>query len=202
MLNDEVKGKVIVALAKVLIVVGLLAGAGFYLYNAFTAAPRSKTREVIEVIRSEELSFLVTDRLITKVVAESNESNALLGKREGYLIATVRIYYGIDLKSLPEEAAQVTGGKVCITLPDPRELDFSVDLDSARFLCKRSGLIVLRDFLQDLNFQRELERQLHEAAQKMLRDEKLLPSRDDLLRRLNGWAPALSSRCNMKVVFR
>jgi hypothetical protein len=202
MLNEEVKARAIVALAKMLVVIGLLAGAGFYLYHVFMAPPTPKTREVIEVIRSEALSFLVTDRLVTKVVAESNENNALLGKREGYLIATVRVYYGVDLKSLPEDAVRVTDGNVCITLPNPRELDFSVDLDSARFLCKRSGLIVLRDFLQDLNFQHELERQLHEAAQETLRNEKLLPSRDDLLRRLNGWAPALSSRCNLKVVFR
>ena len=201
MLNDEVKGKIIVALAKVLIVIGLLAGAGFSLYNAFTTSPKPKTREVIEVIRSEALAFLVTDRLVTKVIAESNESNALLGKREGYLIATVRIYYGIDLKSLPEDAVQVTDGNVCITLPDPQELDFSVDLDSARFLCKRSGLVVLRDFLQDLNFQRELERQLHQAAQVMLRDEKLLPLREDLVRRLNAWAPALGEKLGLKVVF-
>jgi len=81
---------------------------------------------------------------------------------------------------------------VCITLPDPQELDFSVDLDSARFLRKRSGLVVLRDFLQDLNFQHELERQLHQAAQEMLRDEKLMPSREELVDRLNRIAPTLT----------
>jgi hypothetical protein len=157
---------------------------------------------VIEVIRSEELSFLVTDRLVTKVVAESKENNAFLGKREGYLICTVRVYYGIDLKSLPADAVQVRDGSILVTLPEPKELDFSADLDTARFLCKRSGLIVLRDFLQDLNFQRELEQQLHRAALEMLRDEKLLPRREDLVRRMNGWAPVLTSKCGVQVVFR
>ena len=202
MLNDEVKARATVALMKMLIVIGLLAGAGFYLYHAFMAPASPKTKEVIEVIRSEELAFLVTDRLVTKVVAESNENNALLGKREGYLIATVRIYYGVDLKSLPEDAVRVTDGNVCITLPEPKELDFSVDLDSARFLGKRSGLIVLRDFLQDLDLRRELERQLHEAAARMMSGEELMPKREDLLRRLNAWAPVLSGKLGLKVLFR
>jgi len=200
--QDEVKARLIVALVKFAVVLGVLAGIGYYIYHAVRTPPKPTTKELIEVIRSEELSFLVTDRLVTKAVVESKENNLFLGVREGYLIATVRIYFGIDLKSLPEDAVQVTDGIIYIMVPEPRELDFSVDLDSARFLSKRSGLVVLRDFLQDLNFQQELERQLHQAAQEMLRNEKLLPGREEIVKRLNGWAPALSSRCNMKVIFR
>jgi hypothetical protein len=202
MLNDEVKAKVIASLAKMALVLVFLGGLAAYVYHAFTAAPSAKIKEVIEVIQSEELSFLVMDRLVTKVVVESKENSALLGKREGYLIATVRLYYGIDLKSLSEDAVQVTDGTIYVTLPEPKELDFSVDLDSARFLSKRSGLIVLRDFLRDLNFQQELERQLRQAAEKMLNDEALLPKREDLVRRLNAWAPALSHRLGLKILFR
>jgi hypothetical protein len=202
MLNDEVKARVLASLVKMAVVIGLLAGAAAYLYHAFTAAPSAKIKEVIEVIRSEDLSFLVTDRLVTKVVVESKENSALLGKREGYLIATVRLYYGIDLKSLSEDAVQISDGTIYVTLPEPKELDFSVDLDSAKFLSKRSGLIVLRDFLRDLNFQQELERQLRQAAEKMLSDEALLPRREDLVRRLNAWAPALNDEIGLKVVFR
>jgi hypothetical protein len=137
------------------------------LYHACTATPKPKTKEVIEVIRSEDLSFPVMDRLVTKVVVESAEDNVLLGRREGYLIATVRQYYRIDLNSLSEDAVQKTDGTIYVTLREPKELDFSVDLDSARFLSKRSGLIVPRDFLGDLNFQQELEPQLHHPAQQM-----------------------------------
>jgi hypothetical protein len=121
---------------------------------------------------------------------------------EGYLIATVRLYYGIDLKSLAEDAVQIAGGTICVTLPDPKELDFSVDLDNAKFLSKRSGLIVLRDLLRNLNFRQELERQLRQAAEEMLGRARLLPKRRDLLLRLNAWAPALCSKCGVRVVFR
>jgi hypothetical protein len=202
MLNDEVKARVIASLAKMALVLVFLGGLAAYVYHACMETPKPKTKEVIEVIRSEDLSFLVTDRLVTKVLVESKENSALLGKREGYLIATVRLYYGINLKSLSEDAVQVTDGTIYVTLPEPKELDFSVDLDSARFLSKRSGLIVLRDFLRDLNFQQELERQLRRAADKMLSDEALLPKREDLVRRLNAWAPVLRERCGLKVVFR
>jgi hypothetical protein len=61
---------------------------------------------------------------------------------------------------------------------------------------------IQRDFLRDLNFQHELERQLHQAAQQMLRDEKLLPKCEDFVRRLNAWAPGFCSKCGVRVVFR
>jgi len=66
---------------------------------------------------------------------------------------------------------------------------------------KRSGLVVLRDFLQDLNFQQELERQLHRAVQEMLRDEKLVPSRKELVDRLNRMAPVLGTKLRLEVRF-
>jgi hypothetical protein len=43
---------------------------------------------------------------------------------------------------------------------------------------------------------------LMEAEEEMLHDDKLLPRREDLVRRLNAWAPALRGRCRLKVVFR
>jgi len=87
-------------------------------------------------------------------------------------------------------------------VPEPRELDFAVDLDSIRFLSKRSGWIVVRDFLQDLDFRQELQKRVHEVAMDMVRQEKLAPSRDDLVNRLNRVAPMLGGKTGTKVVFR
>ena len=73
-MQDEIKARLIVALVKFVVIMGLLAGAGYYIYHAIRTPPKPTTKEVIEVIRSEELSFLVTDRLVTKAVVMSTAS--------------------------------------------------------------------------------------------------------------------------------
>lgn len=54
----------------------------------------------LEVLRREPLRFLVTDRLAAQIVVESGTNSLVLGRREGYLIAKVSLYYGVDLGKL------------------------------------------------------------------------------------------------------
>lgn len=201
-MDEQVKSAVTVFLVKAALLLVVLGSVAFLGYRAFAAKPHPTVKETIEVLRTEDLAFLVTNRIVTKVVVESKENNFLLGGREGYLIVMVRVYYGIDLQQIAPEAVRLDNGVIIVTVPEPRELDFAVDLDSIRFLSKRSGWIVVRDFLQDLDFRQELQKRVHEVATEMIRLEKLSPSRDDLVNRLNRVAPVLSGKCGMRVVFR
>ncbi len=171
-------------------------------YHALATKPTVSTRAALEILKSAPILFLATDRITTSIVVESVESSLLLGKREGYLIARVTMYYGADLQKLGPDAIKISGDVITVTLPDPQELDFAVELNSMRFLSKRSGWIAIRDWVQTLDIQAELREQLHQAAQEALHKDGLIPSREDLVRRLNGFGGVLSKGSAVRFTFR
>ena len=71
-----------------------------------------------------------------------------------------------------------------------------------RFLSKRSGWIAIRDWVQNLDIQAELREQLHRAAQEALRKDGLIPTRENLVRRLNGLGGVLSKGPAVRFTFR
>ena len=156
----------------------------------------------LTALRNEELAFLVTDRVVTQVVVERREHSFLLGEGEGYIIGLVRFHYGVNLVSLSEEAIQRDGDSLLVTVPEPRELDFSVDLRTLRYITKRSGLLAIRDWVTGANTRRELREAFHEAAQGFVRKEGLAPTREALVHRLNRYAPVLKARLGVAVRFR
>ncbi len=166
------------------------------------SASRSVETQALEILRREPLRFLVTDRVAAQIVVGSGTNSLVLGRREGYLIAKVSLYYGVDLANLSRQSIVREGSRLVITVPDPGELDFAVDLDSLRYLSKRSGLQVAADWLLDRDQRAELRSQFREAARAYLRDQALLPGRDEIVRRLDGVAGAIGDRLGLEVVFR
>jgi hypothetical protein len=165
-------------------------------------ALRSVQTRALEILRREQLRFLVTDRVVAQVVVESDGNSPALGRREGYLIAKVALYFGVDFGKLPKENVVRDGMKVLVTVPEPEELDFSVDLDSMRYLTKRSGLQAATDWLLDRDQQAELRSQLKESARSYLREEGLLPTREDIVGRLNEFGGLVGGRLGVEVQFR
>lgn len=156
---------------------------------------RGIEKKTVELLKSEAMAFLVTDKVSTSVIVEIAESSPWLGIREGYLLARVRIYYGVvgwDGASIRRE-----GGKVVVIVPNPKLLDFSVDFEKSRFLSKRSGLVALSDLIQDKNLLAELYQRLQEETFKQVP----VPSRDDLVRRLNLYSPILGKHLGVEVIF-
>lgn len=86
--------------------------------------------------------------------------------------------------------------------PEPEELDFSVDIDSMRYLTKRSGLQVLTDWAMDRDQKAELRSQFKNATYAYMREEDLLPKRAQIVSRLNELAGLVSDRLDMQLVFR
>ncbi|MDX9982351.1 MAG: DUF4230 domain-containing protein [Lentisphaeria bacterium] len=183
----------------------LLVAAAVRFRTAGTAAPaipRSAEARALDILRREELRFLVTDRVAAQVVAEASENSPVLGRREGYLVARAAMHYGVDLAKLTEGDVAREGGAVVVTIPEPEELDFAVDLDSLRYLARRSGLQVAADWALARDQEAELRSILGRAARDHMRAEGLLPTREDIVARLNAAAEAIGRSLDARLVFR
>ena len=157
--------------------------------------------QTLTILRSEPLAFLVTDKVVAQVVVSSREVNLLLGQREGHLIATVRLYYGIDLTTLTRANLRRDQEMLVVTVPEPRELDFSVDVGSLRFIGKRNVTVAIADWLQGRDIEAELRARLKEEALAFMAAQQLIPARSTIVARLNTWAPALSTTLGVEVRF-
>lgn len=159
-------------------------------------------KRTVELLKSEAMAFLVTDRLVTSVLVEAREDNLILGRREGYLIARVKLFYGVDIASMTASAIKRRGNKLVIALPPPRLLDFSVDFDKSRYVSKRSGLAAIADSITDKNMLAGLYQKLQsEALLDLANDGQLLPTREAIVRRLNAYNRLLSSYLGVAVEF-
>lgn len=165
-------------------------------------ACHSLETRALDMLRREPLRFLVTDRVVAQVVVESRGNSLVLGRREGYLIAEVSLYFGVDLGKLSREDVARDGTRLVVAVPEPEELDFAVDLDSMRYLAKRSGLQVAADWLLDRDQEAELRSRFRAAARDYLRDERLLPTREEVVGRLNESGSVVSGRLGVDVLFR
>ena len=154
------------------------------------------------MLRSERLAFLVTDRLVSQLSVTEQTGNLLLGRRDGVVSAPLSIYYGIDVASMTPSNITREGGQVVVTLPEPRVLDLSVDLQAMTCYTRRSGLVIMADQLAGRDQQAELRTALWKRAHEVAADPKLLPPRDDLVRRLNQHADMFSKEIGVPIRFR
>ena len=158
----------------------------------------SRQSSALTVLQSMDLEFLATNKVASSIVVEQRSGNFLLGYREGYLVADCTLYFGIDLREAVEEPGIIPGGKSVIILPEPKALDFSVDMDSVRFLTRQSGLMLVADALQDNDAKAALLRQLQVEAIEYLQDREMLPDKATIVQRLNAIVP----RLGLEVEFR
>ena len=154
----------------------------------------------LTLLRSEELSFLVTDRLVSQIAVQISDSTPLLGQREGVLIATVRMYYGLDLRKL--DAASITRAgrdKLVVRLPDPEMLDFSVDPSSFQYITKRSGLNVIHDYVMNKDIEAELRIKLQPHAARFFAEQRMLPARAKIVQRLQHYFAPLEHELGVRI---
>ena len=166
-------------------------------------AGNSAEQATLSLLRSEELSFLVTDRLVSQIAVQISDSSPLLGQREGLLIATVRMYYGLDLRKL--HAASITReahDKLVVRLPDPEMLDFSVDPASFQYITKRSGLNVIHDYVMNQDIEAELRMKLQPYAARFFADQRMLPTRAKIVQRLQHYCAPLAHELGVQIELR
>lgn len=130
-----------------------------------------------------------------------SESNILLGQREGYLIGTARLYYGIDMKELTKDSIKLRDNQIVVLLPPAKELDFAVDLESLQFISKMSGTVALVDWLKGKDMYAELRAQFKPKAIEFMKQNGMIPDRQRILGRLNSMSTLLTEHIGLKFVF-
>jgi len=158
-------------------------------------------KQTLTLLQSETMAFLVTDRIASQIVVSVSESNILLGQREGYLIGTAKLYYGIDMKELIKDSIRLRDHQIVVTLPPAKELDFAVDLESLQFISKMSGTVALVDWLKGKDMYAELRAQFKPKAIEFMKQNGMIPDRQKILGRLNSMALVLTENLGLKVVF-
>ena len=184
--------------------IGIIVLAGVMLYER-TGSVLSWDKAVhttLSILQSDKMLFLVTDKITTQVIVEINENSLILGKREGVLVATVKMYYGVDLKKVTAENIALEGNVMVITLPQPEELDFVIDPASMRSIIKRSGLNVITDYAMNKNLEGELREKIKREAYAFLNRHDLMPTKRSVINQLRDFSGLITSETGMAVEFR
>jgi hypothetical protein len=155
----------------------------------------------LAILKSENLAFLVTDRKTSQIEVAIHDSSPLLGKREGHLIGPVTLYYGIDVQALDRACLTRAGNRMIVRLPEPRELDFTMNPGAFRYVTKRSGWDVVGDFVLNKNIETELRQQVHRQALIFFTEKKLIPTREKIVAQLNDLAAPFSKELGVPIEF-
>lgn len=159
------------------------------------------TTSVLQVLKSESLFFLATDRITTYIYTDIDENSLLLGNREGLLIMKVTYVYGLDLDKLTEDSLEQNNSSIIVHLPDVEMLDMSPDLSTVDIYTKTSGLVWLYDQIAGYDMQEDLLNQFDSVATEFAYSEDLLPERSEIVTRLNSFAPVLSEYAGKDILF-
>ena len=165
------------------------------------ASQSARVTHIADELSPEVFRLLVTDRKTSQIEVEINDSSPLLGRREGHLIGSVTLYYGIDVQALDSSCLSHVGNRLIVRLPEPRELDFAMDPGSFRYVTKRSGWNVVRDFVLNQNLETELRQQVHRQALTFFKEKQLIPTRAKIVNQLNNLAAAFSKEIGVPVEF-
>lgn len=164
-------------------------------------APAKTKRSVISILKSENISFLVTNKITTQIVVEREEVS-FLGNRKGVLIGNVTLYYGINLNELSVDSITIKTNEIIIRLPFPKPLDFSVDLSSIRFFKKETGLLKLKGFfVDDEKMREEIEDMFYKEALFFMKTQGMLPKNEDVLKSLEVIRELISLKTGLKTKF-
>lgn len=155
----------------------------------------------LEVLHSDQLSFLVTDRVVTQVVVTIDNTHWLTGVDKALLYTVVTIYYGVDLEKITQENISENNDTVWVTIPEPELLDISVDLEGIQIFESRSGLIRLIDVVKGENKVLSLLADFQLAARVLAEQQDLFPSREKMLIKLNSFAPLFSEKIGKTLIF-
>lgn len=165
------------------------------------AATRVDKNAAIELLANEEFAFLVTTKVQSLVYVDREDYSLLLGRREGFLIGKAILYHGVDLAKLDPDMVREDGDTIIIALPPPELLDIKVDTNSLRFQSKTSVLWHIADRMISDGMYSELLQELSGTAEKIARENDLLPSRAETMRRFDTLAPLLSAKIGREIRF-
>lgn len=139
----------------------------------------------LSVLHSEAMAFLVTRRTTTQVVVEHGESN-FFGDWQGVLWATVTWQWGVDLKKVGQKDLRREGNVVICRLPEPEMLNFAVEPGSIGFMSRSTAIPKAMTVFGSMDQRRLMEGRLRAHAMKFAEQNKLMPTRQEMVAQVNG----------------
>ena len=74
----------------------------FFLFYLLTKPKKPQVSSALEILHSDQLTFLVTEKIVTQVVVNIDNSHWLTGTDKALLYTVVTMYYGVDLEKISE----------------------------------------------------------------------------------------------------
>jgi len=199
----KIRTRTIIAVAAIAAVgafIGWRLGRGSQEGSFFSTRPVVNEKATLAILRSEAMSFLVTRRTTTQIIVEHEESN-WLGSWHGVLWATVSWRWGVDLGKLTEKNLRREGDTLVCRLGEPELLDFGVEPNSIHHMSKSTAVPKVINIFSD-GWQRVvLESRVQDYAMKFADDNKLRPSRNEIVRQLNDAAATLKTATGFELRF-
>jgi hypothetical protein len=170
---------------------------------------------ITSIIRETPLKLL-TNTTITMVICtfedlpesikESSSPRVrdfFLGKTEALFIAKVYYDYGIDLLDVNENNITVDDHYITITLPEPKLLRTSVDLESIQCYTKTTILRSLWDTATGREIIDELKKAFQQKAEDFAKETGLEPTKRNIIKNIESFASRIITiQTDRKVIFR
>ena len=139
------------------------------------------------LFREDHVRSLFSDRHVSQILLPAGEPG------DAYYAATVRIQYGVDIDKMTLERVN---GVLVAALPDPELLDLEIDWDTLRLIPEHDGPE------PDEAERAGLQQRFEDAAIEFMVRGELLPSRLEMVGRLNDFARLHVDYHRIRIVFR
>jgi hypothetical protein len=184
----------------------------------FNSEPRTyqiTNASITSIIRETPLKLL-TNTTVTMVVCtfedlpeSARESfsprfrDFLFGKTEAFFIAKVYYDFGIDLLEISENNVSIGDEFITITLPEPKLLRNSVDLESIRGYTKTTLLRSIWDSAVGREMMDELKRAFQQKAVEFAKETGLEPTKAGIINNIESFTKKiLNTQTDKKVIFK
>ncbi len=159
-------------------------------------------RSALEILQSETVLLLVTDRISTNVSFSEDKTNIWIGGSETLALIHVRYLFGMDLEKLTVDSLEYRDSVLVVHLPEIEIIEIAPDLGSLEVMHRESGLRWVGSQLSGRNETEELLDNLDVIVEEYAYEEDLIPARSEILFRLNGYAPTLAEQIGTEVIFK
>ena len=164
-------------------VVAMIIVLSAYMLVASNDSEDSSRLAASRTLSNEVVRLVGTNRIVTQIVIEDDESSLLGGRDRVIAAGTVTLLIGVDV----DKANIVEGGSgdrmTIIQLPDPEVLSTELDESSVVFFRKATVIQRLSD-LDGEDRQSKIRQKIKDEAHAFVRQNGLMPSKADIEARI------------------
>jgi hypothetical protein len=204
-----------VFLAFLIVFITVWSIASRFSFSGGKSAYQITNTSITGIIRETPLKLL-TNTTITMVVCtfedlpeSAKESfspqfrDFLLGKTEAFFMAKVYYDYGIDLFEVSEDSVKIDDNFIIISLPEPKLLRSSVDLNSIKDYTKTTILRHLWDTAAGREIMNELKKAFQQKAAEFAEENGVKPTKAVIIKNIESFIHrVIANQTGKKVIFK